>query len=233
MDRGRVLAWNVDDVPAGLDAICRKALAPSTNDRYSNALQLASDLENWMADEPVEAMEENWLQKASRWTRKNRMKTQWIVTAVLLALVSLAIGVTSSVVKDQELVQQRVAFLETQGNFNDILIRTAFEDLRKDVQLQAGRPTVTQAAVAFSSGDEDPVKLAQEIARKADAELVDGPPVAGEDTRAEVSKEILELLAPSALPGPDEQHRRGSRRLAIWKARWPGISDLEGQMAGY
>lgn len=150
-----------DDVPDGLDAICRKALAPSTNDRYSNALQLASDLENWMADEPVEAMEENWRQKASRWTRKNRMKTQWIVTAVLLAFVSLAIGVTSSVVKDQELVQQRVAFLETQGNFNDILIRTAFEDLRKDVQLLAGRPTVTQAAVAFSSGDEDPAQLAQ------------------------------------------------------------------------
>ena len=34
-------------------------------------------------------------------------------------------------------------------------------DLRKDVQLLAGRPTVTQAAVAFSSGDEDPVKLAR------------------------------------------------------------------------
>lgn len=153
-----------DDVPIGLDAICQKALAPSTNDRYSNALQLASDLENWMADEPVEAMEDNWLQNASRWTRKNRMKTQWIVTAVLLAFVSLAIGVTSTVVKDRELVQQRVAFLETQGNFNEILIRTAFEDLRKDVQLLAGRPTVTQAAVAFKAGEGEIPKLEEDLA---------------------------------------------------------------------
>lgn len=142
-----------DNVPPGLDAICRKALAPAVEDRYAHALLLADDLENWMADEPVEAMTENWLQKASRWTRKNQIKSQWIVTAILLAIVSLAIGVTSSVVKDQELVQQRVAFLETQGEFKEILIRSAFEDLRKDVQLLAGRPTVTQAAVAFRAAD--------------------------------------------------------------------------------
>jgi serine/threonine protein kinase len=141
------------EIPAGLDAICSKALAVKLYDRYATALDMADDLEHWLADEPLEAMPENRLQTISRWTRKNRGKTQWIVTAVLLTIVGLAVGVTSSVVKDQELVQQRVTFLEAQGNFNEILVKSAFDDLRNDVRLLAGRPTVTQAAIAF---DGDP-----------------------------------------------------------------------------
>jgi serine/threonine protein kinase len=147
------------EIPAGLDAICSRALAVKLYDRYPTALDLADDLEHWLADEPLEAMPENRLQTMSRWTRKNRGKTQWIITAVLLTIVSLAVGVTSSVVKDQELVQQRVTFLEAQGNFNEILVKSAFNDLRNDVRLLAGRPTITQAAVAF---DGDPASKSDE-----------------------------------------------------------------------
>ena len=158
-----------DEVPVGLDAICSKALAVKLYDRYPTALDLAGDLEHWLADEPLEAMPENRLQEFSRWMRKNRGKTQWMITAVLLTVVSLAVGVTSSVVKDQELVRQRVTFLEAQGNFKEILIRSAFDDLRNDVRLLAGRPTVAQAAIAF---DGDPAtKSPEDKARILELEL--------------------------------------------------------------
>ena len=138
-----------EEIPAGLDAICRKALSASREQRYQTALDFADDLENWLADEPIQAMPENTLQRAGRWMRKHRGAAQWIITIILLTLVSLAIVVTTDVVQSRELVQQRVNFLETQGNFKEMIIKSAFEDLRNDVRLLAGRPVVREAAVAF------------------------------------------------------------------------------------
>jgi hypothetical protein len=43
------------DVPPALDAVCRKALALEPAQRYGTALDLAVDVERWLADEPVAA----------------------------------------------------------------------------------------------------------------------------------------------------------------------------------
>ena len=40
-------------VPAALSAICVKAMALKPADRYASALDLAADVERWLADEPV------------------------------------------------------------------------------------------------------------------------------------------------------------------------------------
>ena len=45
-------------VPRPLDAICRKAMALRPDDRYASALDLAADVERWLADEPVSAERE-------------------------------------------------------------------------------------------------------------------------------------------------------------------------------
>ena len=47
-------------VPRPLDAICRKAMALKFEDRYPTALDLADDLDRWIADEPVTAYREPW-----------------------------------------------------------------------------------------------------------------------------------------------------------------------------
>jgi serine/threonine protein kinase len=41
------------DVPPALAAICHKAMARNPEERYRTALELAADLEHWLADEPV------------------------------------------------------------------------------------------------------------------------------------------------------------------------------------
>lgn len=55
-----------------LDAICRKAMALQPGDRYRTALDLARDVERYLADEPTSVYEEPWYQVLYRWVRRNR-----------------------------------------------------------------------------------------------------------------------------------------------------------------
>jgi tetratricopeptide (TPR) repeat protein/tRNA A-37 threonylcarbamoyl transferase component Bud32 len=72
------------DTPAGLDAICRKAMAPRPEDRYATALDLARDVEHWMADEPVSAYPEPWRMRAGRWIRRHPAPVSAAAAAVLV-----------------------------------------------------------------------------------------------------------------------------------------------------
>ena len=59
-------------VPAALEAICRKAMALQPEDRYASPLELAEDVEHWLADEPVTAYREPGLVRVRRWVRKHQ-----------------------------------------------------------------------------------------------------------------------------------------------------------------
>jgi tetratricopeptide (TPR) repeat protein/tRNA A-37 threonylcarbamoyl transferase component Bud32 len=72
----------------GLQAICLKALAHHPADRYATAADLAHDLEQWMADEPIAALPDTLMQQASRWGRRHRA---WVRAGIgTLAAVTLA-----------------------------------------------------------------------------------------------------------------------------------------------
>ncbi len=72
-----------NNIPAALDAICRKAMAFEQDERYPTARLLADDVERWLADEPVSAWREPFALRARRWARRNRT----LVTATSAALV--------------------------------------------------------------------------------------------------------------------------------------------------
>jgi serine/threonine protein kinase/Flp pilus assembly protein TadD len=69
-------------VAPALEAICLKAMAPQAEARYAGALELAADVERFLADEPVTAYREPLLPRLRRWGRRHR-------TAVLVAAVTL------------------------------------------------------------------------------------------------------------------------------------------------
>jgi len=77
-------------VPAALEAICRKAMSASPDDRYASPHDLADEIEHWLADEPVVAWKEPWLVRARRWV--NRHRTPVAATAAGLAVAALALG---------------------------------------------------------------------------------------------------------------------------------------------
>lgn len=83
--------------PRALDAVCRKAMARSPDERYSAAGELAEDVERYLADEPVSEHGEPWVNRMSRWARKHRTVVASGVLAVTLATIFLAIiaGVVS------------------------------------------------------------------------------------------------------------------------------------------
>jgi len=72
------------DVPAGLEAICLKAMSRNPQDRYPSARALVTDLEAWMADEPVTAWEEPLSVRTRRWVRGHQVTVGIAVTALLI-----------------------------------------------------------------------------------------------------------------------------------------------------
>jgi eukaryotic-like serine/threonine-protein kinase len=78
-------------IPRPLEAICLKAMAPSASGRYPTAVALASDLEAFLAGEPVSAWREPLSVRATRWVRRHRtLVTSGAATALVLIV---ALGV--------------------------------------------------------------------------------------------------------------------------------------------
>jgi serine/threonine-protein kinase len=76
----------VAEVPLGLEAICLKAMALKSKDRYQTPRQVADDLEHWLADEPVAACPESVHQKVARNFRKNPSRVALIVVGSVLVV---------------------------------------------------------------------------------------------------------------------------------------------------
>ena len=51
----------VAETPAGLEAVCLKALQKPAAERYTSASELAQEVQRWLADEPVRAFDEPWI----------------------------------------------------------------------------------------------------------------------------------------------------------------------------
>src|SRR5262249_46606675 len=58
------------DVPPALEAVCLQAMALKPEDRYPTALDLAADVEHWLADEPVSAYRERAGARLAPWGRQ-------------------------------------------------------------------------------------------------------------------------------------------------------------------
>jgi serine/threonine protein kinase/tetratricopeptide (TPR) repeat protein len=84
-DRPRQL---VATVPPALEAICLKAISKRPQDRYDSAGALATDVQHWLADEPVTAYPEAPHRRLARWCRRHPS----LVTAAALLLLAFAAG---------------------------------------------------------------------------------------------------------------------------------------------
>jgi serine/threonine-protein kinase len=82
--------------PPALDAICRKSMALRPGDRYRTALDLAADVEHWLADEPVGAYRDPLRDRIGRWARRHR--TAVVAAGVLLLSAVAALSVSTALV---------------------------------------------------------------------------------------------------------------------------------------
>jgi tetratricopeptide (TPR) repeat protein len=87
-------------IPPTLEAICLKAMALRPRDRYSDSLAMASDLENWLADEAVTARRDEWTVRLFRWAKKHRVG---VVSSVgILATAFIAITIATILIAQEQ-----------------------------------------------------------------------------------------------------------------------------------
>jgi WD40 repeat protein/serine/threonine protein kinase len=79
-------------IPAPLEAITLKAMALAPRDRYGSALELAEELEHWLADEPVRAYPEPRRTRLARWARRHKPLVAGAAALLVTAVVALSLG---------------------------------------------------------------------------------------------------------------------------------------------
>ena len=93
--------------PPGLEAVCLKAMASAPASRYQSALDLAAEVECWLADEPVQAFPESLPVRVGRWARRHQTSVVASAATVLCALVGLMIASALILKKEQETAKQK------------------------------------------------------------------------------------------------------------------------------
>ena len=73
-------------VSKAAEAICLKALAPLSTDRYATAAELSNDIAHLVDGEPVSAYRENAFEKTARWLGKNRFLIFLILAYLLMRI---------------------------------------------------------------------------------------------------------------------------------------------------
>jgi serine/threonine protein kinase/Tfp pilus assembly protein PilF len=91
----KVIAGNIvpprqhdPDIAPPLEAICLKAMSKERDDRYASALDLAADVEAFLADEAVSCFEDRWKVRARRWARRHPKLVSFVATAVTVLILA-------------------------------------------------------------------------------------------------------------------------------------------------
>jgi serine/threonine protein kinase len=79
-------------VSRAIESVCLKAMARDPADRYESPLELAHDVDSYLADLPVSSYREPLLRKLARWTRRHRRVTQMSVATLVMLLLMAGVS---------------------------------------------------------------------------------------------------------------------------------------------
>jgi tetratricopeptide (TPR) repeat protein len=99
-------------VPRALEAVCLKAMELKCKNRYATALQMAGDLEDWLAGEPVSAWREPWPVRARRWLARRRTLVWGLRAASFLTMLAIGAAVGLVIWSNRELTAKNQQLLE-------------------------------------------------------------------------------------------------------------------------
>ncbi len=134
---------SMPDVPPALNAICMKAMATDPKERYSDAKQLAEDIERWLGDEPVRVYQEPLAERAARWARKNRAKVSLGLGAMIAGLI-VSIGTVVLVAREQSRTEYQrsraeLRFRQARDAVDEYLVNIVDNDHLKSAALKPTR----------------------------------------------------------------------------------------------
>ncbi len=79
-------------VSPALEAIALKAMAPKQSQRYGSSVELANDIEAWLADEPTTAYRDPFWHRVKRWLKRHPAIASGTAATVALTIASLITG---------------------------------------------------------------------------------------------------------------------------------------------
>ena len=125
------------DLPLPVEAIVQKAMACEARHRYGSALELAFDLERWLAGERTIARPQGALQRAGVGLRRR----PWLVTSIVLALLLAGGAFALQHERQQRLIEQGLseaeAWLQQAATTRDERDRPRTESQRRELLLAA------------------------------------------------------------------------------------------------
>jgi len=148
------------DIPKPLEAICLKAMALNQSQRYPSPRDLGDDLENWLADEPVTALRDTWMERASRWARRHRALVRATAAATLIvagvAIVAAVlierqrrVAANLAVERDAARIQAESGFREAQEAVDDLFTRVSEDTLLNQPGTQELRKELLQKTLVY------------------------------------------------------------------------------------
>jgi eukaryotic-like serine/threonine-protein kinase len=108
-------------IDKALEAICLKAMDRDPEKRYPFARDLVTDLEQWLADEPVAAWRERFSMRARRWMRRHRTLASSTAAVLLCGLVGLVVFAAVLARKNRELEHERKAAVDERARAVEVL----------------------------------------------------------------------------------------------------------------
>jgi len=92
-------------IPRDLETIVLKAMAKEPQARYTTAQEFADDLRRFSTDQPIHAKRPALLERASRWTRRNRRLAVATLVFLVLAMIGLSVSLVLIAEKRTEAVE--------------------------------------------------------------------------------------------------------------------------------
>ncbi|MEM8911498.1 MAG: serine/threonine-protein kinase [Planctomycetota bacterium] len=145
-----------------LQAICERAMSQRRYGRYQQAIEVAEDVQRWMAGEPVTALNETPRQRVNRWLIQHRAMSQLLIGVAMVALVTLTtLGMSA---RHQAEDATRSRFNEMLGDAVEVEMqfRNIAVDLSKDVRFLASLPPIQGIIRAKQGVEGDAVDVWQE-----------------------------------------------------------------------
>ena len=132
-------------VPREIDAIALRAVAKSPAERYGSVAELAADIENYLAGRPVHAAAGGAWYRLGKYVARHRVG----VTAAVLLVLSMAIGIGATLVQAREAQRQR-AIASRRFEQARELIRYMMFELQSSIQNLPGATPIKADMVRHS-----------------------------------------------------------------------------------
>jgi tetratricopeptide (TPR) repeat protein len=168
-------------VPKALSAICVKAMSREKEDRYATAMELATDVQRYLAGAAVSAYREGLLTRAWRAAKRHQLALKRIAVA---AIVVLAAGITWSTLRQIGLLRARE---EARGQISN------FQKLVDEARFYAASSDPTAEHAPYFDASKARMAFQQALAAAAPwGQKLEALPLA--DQRPALQQQMYELL---------------------------------------